>query len=94
MSRESWALIKQKKSFNVNAYRRGLAVLIFSLILSSALSAFIFLRYLAIPERDYYATSGIAPPVQLKVMFAPNLSSQALLDADPPTDDSIRVIPD
>lgn len=93
MSRESWLLIKQNKNFNVNIYRRGLVVLICSLFLSGVIVGFIFYVYLHLPERDYYATSGVTPPIILKPMSAPNESSEPLMEADPPTDDVPRVIP-
>lgn len=93
MSRESWLLIKSNKNFNVNIYRRGLVALIFSLVLSGIIGSYIFYIYLHLPERDYYATSGVTPPIMLKSMPTPNESSEPLLDPDPPTDDVPRVIP-
>lgn len=93
MSREAWTLIKHHKNFNVNVYRRGLAVLTISLIINSILGALMFYEYIREPERDYYATSGITAPVQLKSMPTPNMSSEALLDPDPSSDNDLRVIP-
>ncbi len=93
MSRESWALIKEHKNFNVHVYRRGLLMIIISLILSSIIGLLMFYFYLHQPERDFYATSGITPPIKLQPLAAPNESSTALLPPDPPTDDVQRVIP-
>lgn len=93
MSREAWGLIKQHKNFNVNVYRRGLVALIISLCLSSIIVFYMFYLYVHLPERDYYATSGVTAPIKLKSMLTPNESSQALLAPDPPTDDVPRVIP-
>lgn len=93
MSRETWALIKQNKSFNINVYRRGLTTLIVSLGLSCCIVLLIFYTYIREPEPDYYATNGTTPPIMLKAMLAPNLSSMALLEPDPPTDDEVKVIP-
>ena len=93
MSREAWALTKKHKNFNVNVYRRGLLMLILSLTLNIALGWLMYYFYKNLPERDYYATSGETPPIKLKALLAPNESSQALLDPDPPTDDVSRVIP-
>lgn len=93
MSHNTWALIKLNKNFNVHIYRRGLTVLIVSLLISVALSVFSFLIYVRQPEPDYYGTSGIAPPVQLTSMMTPNMSSKPLLDPDPPTDDGVKIIP-
>lgn len=93
MSREAWSLIKQNKNFNVHVYRRGLIALILSLGISGVLASLMFYFYAHQPEPDYYATSGITPPIQLKGLLAPNMTSQALLEPDPPTDDTPRVIP-
>lgn len=93
MSRETWTQIKNDKNFNVHVYRNSLTVLVFSLLLNLVLGLLIFHYYVNIPERDYYATSGIVSPVKLTAMLTPNYSSKALLDPDPPTDDTPRVIP-
>ena len=93
MSRETWYLIKHNKNFNVHVYRRGLFLLIISLLLSCIIGLLMFYLYIHQPEREYYATSGITPPVKLNAMSAPNETSNALLPPDPPTDDVQRVIP-
>jgi intracellular multiplication protein IcmM len=93
MSREEWTLIKEHKNFNVHIYRRGIKLLLISLIISTGFIAVIFYIYLHIPERDYYATSGVTPPIMLKAMMTPNMSSNALLEPDPPTDNVQLVIP-
>jgi intracellular multiplication protein IcmM len=54
---------------------------------------FISYIYLHEPQRDYYATSGISPPIKLDYMLTPNMSDHPLLDSDPPLDDKIREIP-
>lgn len=93
MSRAAWALIKNSNNFNVNIFRRGLSVLLVSLIFSGVLGFFIFRSYIHTPERDYYATNGVTAPVQLKGLSGPNNSPEPLLEPDPPTDDAPRVIP-
>jgi intracellular multiplication protein IcmM len=93
MGRNAWALIKADKNFNVHIYRRGLTFLILSLLLSGALGGVIAKIYLNEPERDYYATSGITPPIKLTPMLTPNMSSQALLDPDPIVGTEAKVIP-
>lgn len=93
MSHDNWVLIKNKKNFNVNVYRRGLTLIIASLFLSGIFGVLMFYIYLHHPEREYYATSGITPPVKLTSMSAPNASSKALLDVDPPTEKMQKVIP-
>jgi intracellular multiplication protein IcmM len=93
MSRSTWAQIKLRRYFNVNVYRRGLTVLIGSLLLSVLMTIVIAYMYLNEPERDYYATSGIAPPVKLQPMVTPNMTTQPMLKSDPEMDDEQRVIP-
>ena len=93
MSRNTWALIKLSKNFNVSIYRNGLIMLIISGILSLFFGLLISYIYLHEPQRDFYATSGIAPPVKLDFMLSPNMSSHPMLGADPPLDDGVRAIP-
>lgn len=93
MSRGAWNLIKQSKNFNVNVYRRALTLLICSLGLSTCLGIMMYYTYVRAPEPDYYATSGIIPPIKLNALMAPNSLSVALLEPDPPTDDKERVMP-
>jgi intracellular multiplication protein IcmM len=93
MSREAWLLIKDNKSFHVHMYRRGITLLILSLILSGIFAALIYYLYRHLPERDYYATSGVTSPIELKALTAPNESTTPLLEPDPPTDEVEKVIP-
>jgi intracellular multiplication protein IcmM len=93
MGRNAWALIKADKNFNVHIYRRGLTFLILSLLLSGALGGVIAKIYLNEPERDFYATDGITPPIKLTPMLTPNMSSQPLLAPDPVAGTEAKVIP-
>ncbi len=93
MSRETWELIKSSKNFYVNSYRRGLIALIISLIVNCVFGVLIGYVHLTEPERDFYATSGIAPPIQLQPLLAPNYSSNALLPPDPPAESEDKLIP-
>ena len=93
MGKNTWDLIKNDKSFNVRIFRRGLTALIVSLLLSVLFILFIAKIYLQEPERDYYATDGITPPVQLTPMLKPNESSKPLLGSDPVTSTDNKVIP-
>jgi intracellular multiplication protein IcmM len=83
MNRENWDIIRESKDFNVSVYRRGLFILILSLFLSCIFVLYSFYIYLTEPERDFYATSGVAPPIKLQPLLAPNFSSNALLPPDP-----------
>ncbi len=93
MSRETWSLLKQNRSFNVNVFRRGLLALILSLGISCIIVLLIFYIHSREPEPDFYATNGVTPPIMLKALQGPNMSSTALLESDPPNDDGLRVIP-
>ncbi len=93
MSRNTWDVIKLNKNFNVNVFRRGLSFLIFGLLLNIGLGVLIFYIYINEPERDFYATSGIAPPVKLQPMLTRNMTSHPLLEPDPSMDDGVRPIP-
>ena len=93
MSRGTWTLVKNNKNFNVHVYRRGLVLLGISLLLSCFTGLLMFYIYVNRAERDYYATSGITPPVKLNALSAPNASSTALLDPDPPTGNTQMLIP-
>ena len=94
MSRETWNLIKLNKNFNVHMYRRGVTALIVSLGMSCVIGILLFYKYTKQPEPDFYATNGATPPIMLKPMLAPNSSTMALLDPDPPTMDyEVKVIP-
>ena len=93
MNRDTWDLIKSSKNFYVNVYRHGLVALIISLVLSCICVLLLFYIYLTEPERNFYATSGIAPPIQLQPLEAPNYSPNALLPPDPPTESEEKLIP-
>ena len=93
MGKETWAQIKGSKNFNVQIYRRSLAVLMGSILLNGIMGALLFYLYLHYPERDYYATSGIIPPIQLQSLPSPNNSAKALLSNDPPTVVEQKLIP-
>lgn len=94
MSREAWNTRIHAKFFYVRTYRVAGRYLIVSLLVNLLLSLGIYYRYFHEPERDYYATSGITPPIQLKVLDEPNYSATPLLPADPTSDDTVKVIPD
>lgn len=93
MSKQTWTLIKQNKNFNVRIYRLGLTLLYFALLFNIVLGILIAYVHLHQPERDFYATSGVAPPVQLKPLASANMGPEPLLEPDPPTDERERIIP-
>jgi len=93
MSRETWSLIKQSKRFYVNTYRRAGSALFVSVIINLFLGFAVYYSYFNRPEPDFYATSGITPPVQLAPRDAPNDTSVALLGSDPEDESDIKVIP-
>lgn len=93
MNRDAWDVIKRSKNFNVNIYRRGIVALIISLMVSFISGFVLFYVYLMEPERDFYATNGVAPPIKLQPLFTPNYSTNALLPPDPPTEQEEKLIP-
>lgn len=93
MSRETWRLIKESKFFYVMTYRRVLTTLVFSTILNLCLGIALYFVYFNQPAPEYYATSGVVPPILLTAMDSPNNTSVPLLPDEELTDDTTRAIP-
>lgn len=94
MSREAWRLIKRSKRFYVNTYRRAGTVLIFSMLINVLFGLGIYYTYFNRSAPDFYATSGITPPVMLSAMTAPNMKSVPLLANEPENNNNDeKVIP-
>ncbi|WP_131781029.1 type IVB secretion system protein IcmM/DotJ [Legionella gresilensis] len=93
MSRQSWNRIKQSKSFYVMTYRRALKFLLLSMALNVFICVAISYVYLNRPERTFYASSGITPPIKLTPLATPNYSSRFLLSPDPVDDNEEKAIP-
>ncbi len=94
MGRENWNRIKQSKWFYIQGYRRAGKWLMVSIGINLLLGLMIYYIHLNEPEHDFYATSGIVPPVKLTPLYAPNNSATALLGADPASDENVKVIPE
>ena len=93
MSREAWSIVKQSKRFYVNTYRKAGTVLLGSVIVNLVLGSAIYYNYINRPQHDFYATSGITPPVKLTYMDEANMTSLPLLASDPGDNDENKVIP-
>ncbi|WP_028388107.1 type IVB secretion system protein IcmM/DotJ [Legionella fairfieldensis] len=93
MTQETWNTIKKSKNFYVRTYRMAIKWLIVSLAMNFLMVFANYYLYFHQPQRDFYATSGIVPPVKLKPMSEPNYSATPLLEPDPPNDNDIKVIP-
>lgn len=93
MSRETWLELKESKTFYVATYRGAATMVIVSSLLNLALCCGIYYTYFNRPERHYYATNGVTPPIELTAMKAPNNSSVALLPPDPTNVEAPKVIP-
>ncbi|WP_133129392.1 type IVB secretion system protein IcmM/DotJ [Legionella yabuuchiae] len=94
MSRGTWDAIKRSKRFYVITYRNAGTALFFSSALNVLLGTGIYYTYFHQPERNFYATNGIAPPVELTPLDEPNYTSDALLASDPENDtNDSKVIP-
>lgn len=93
MSRLTWDLIKNAKGFYVRTYRAAGTALIISAALNVLLGAGIYYVYFNQTERDYYATSGITPPVELTALDSANNSSTPLLASESADNNDTKVIP-
>lgn len=93
MARENWDTIKRSKFFYVQTYRRTGSFLIISLAVNIVLILLVYYLYFNQPEPDFYATSGITPPILLKVLNEPNNTSVPLLPPDPVGENEERIIP-
>ncbi|MBA3536785.1 MAG: phosphoesterase [Tatlockia sp.] len=94
MAGEAWNKIINSKSFYIRTYRVAGRTLIISLLINFLLSLAIYYLYFHQPVRDFYATSGITPPVKLNPLEQPNYSATPLLETDPPNDNTVKIIPD
>lgn len=94
MSRGNWNRIKQSKFFYVQIYRKVITVIVVSQAINVILCLGITYFYFNQPDRTFYATSGITPPIELTPMNKPNYSAEALLPPDPVNDEGEKVIPD
>lgn len=94
LSKQTLRAIKQRKGFYRNSYRRAVVMLIFSLLINIGLIGGIYYKLITIPERDYYATSGIKPPIKLTAMATPNYSSKYLLAPDPVNSEESKPLPE
>ncbi len=74
-------------------FRKTCNALIASITLSVLLSIGIHYVYFIQPDRNYYATSGVTPPVQLTDMDDPNYSAYPLLADEQVADTTIKSIP-
>ncbi|MCA0404282.1 MAG: type IVB secretion system protein IcmM/DotJ [Proteobacteria bacterium] len=93
MSIENWNNIKGSKFFYVRTYRFGAQCLMISIILNLVMSLMIYYLYISRPDPDFYATSGMVPPVPLRALAEPNQSANALLPPDPVDVNNEKVIP-
>jgi intracellular multiplication protein IcmM len=93
LSRGTWADIIQSSYFYINTYRRGIFVLIVSVILNVLLLMALYYRYFHQNAPDFYATDGVTPPVPLTAMEQPNNSSSALLADEQSDYDNNKVVP-
>lgn len=85
MSRETWSLVKSSKRFYVKTYRAVSTTLLISCFFNILLSIAIYYTYFDRPERDFYSTDGITPPVALTPLDEPNYTSTPLLASSPNT---------
>ncbi|AHE67904.1 type IVB secretion system protein IcmM/DotJ [Legionella oakridgensis] len=92
MSRATWDLIKNSKRFYVNTYRKAATFLLISAVFNVLLGVAIYFAYFNLPDPDFYATSGVTPPVMLTALDEPNYTSDPLLASESGTIDN-KVMP-
>lgn len=93
MSRGTWEIIKHSKSFYIRTYRLGVKSLIISMLINLLLGLIICYLHFYQVEPDFYATSGVVPPVKLTVMNTPNYSNTPLLEPEPVEEEATKMIP-
>lgn len=93
MSRGTWTRIRQSNRFYVDTYHQAITGLIVSVALSIVLVLAISYHCVSRPEHDFYASSGIEPPVALTPMAHPNATAVPLLEDEPNQNGSTRVVP-
>ncbi len=93
MSREKWKLIKRKKGFYINTYRKLESILVFLVALNVVLGLAVTKVYFDQPERHFYATNGVGAPEELTAMDEANMTSVPLLPDDPVDEGENKVIP-
>lgn len=94
MGREAWNRIKQSKWFYIQGYRRAGRWIVVSIGINFLLGLVVYYTYVTRPAPDFYATSGVVPPIKLTALAAPNYSATALLEDDPVSDNNVKVIPE
>lgn len=93
MSRGTWEIIKHSKSFYIRTYRLGVKSLIISMVINLLLGLMVCYVHFYQLEPDYYATSGIVPPIRLAALLTPNYSNAPLLEPDPIEEEVTKMIP-
>ncbi len=83
MSVQSLRAAREDKYFYRNGFRRATWLLMLSLFINLVLIAAIYKVLLSRVEPNYYATSGVKPPILLRGLSKPNYSSTPLLDPTP-----------
>jgi intracellular multiplication protein IcmM len=83
---------KEGKFFYRNSFRRTVFLLITSLILNALLVIGIYFQLINKVHPNYYATSGVKPPIQLTPLSHPNYKSKPLLPPDPITDSNEKML--
>lgn len=94
MSRLMWRSIIQSKSFYIRTYRLFCKLTIISLAFNLLMFLLVFYFYVNQSEPDYYATSGITPPVLLQALNVANDLSNPLLPPDQVISNQVKFIPE
>lgn len=93
MGREVWYTLRHSREFYIRLYRRGIQCLLISMSINLLLIIGIYYVYFQEKEPDFYATSGITPPIPLRALQGPNFSSSYWLEPDPTNENEEKLIP-
>lgn len=93
MSRGTWDNIKHSKRFYITTYRVVGTALTASCLLSLLLILMLYYVYFHRAEPDFYATSGVTPPIKLAPLLQPNNAATPLLPNEPEGEVGEKVIP-
>lgn len=93
MGQEAWNTIRKTKGFYVRIYRKAGTYAVVSVGINFFLGLMICYHHFREPTPNFYATSGIVPPVRLFARTTPNYLPTALLAPDPVSGNNKKVIP-
>lgn len=83
---------KTSKTFLRNNFRKVILLIMVSLLLNGLFSFGIYNNMIHRKPPNYYATSGMTPPIKLNARSEPNYTATPLLAPDPFSDDDDTIV--